>query len=45
MVVTEEQLQILLKHGVHMLDGEAVIIGDVGFAGVKGSAPVLIIIL
>ena len=28
--------QILLKHGVHMLDGEAVIIGDVGFAGVKG---------
>jgi Icc-related predicted phosphoesterase len=28
--------QILLKHGVHMLDGEAVIIGDVGFAGIKG---------
>ncbi len=28
--------QILLKHGVHMLDGEAVIIGNVGFAGVKG---------
>lgn len=28
--------QILLKHGVHLLDGEAVIIGDVGFAGVKG---------
>jgi Icc-related predicted phosphoesterase len=28
--------QILLKEGVHMLDGEAVVIGDVGFAGVKG---------
>lgn len=28
--------QILLKAGVHMLDGEAVVIGDVGFAGVKG---------
>src|SRR6478672_10392044 len=28
--------QILLKQGVHMLDGEAVILGDVGFAGVKG---------
>lgn len=28
--------QILLKHGVHLLDGEAVIIGNVGFAGVKG---------
>src|SRR6476620_2512721 len=28
--------QILLKTGVHILDGEAVIIGDVGFAGVKG---------
>lgn len=28
--------QILLKEGVHILDGEAVIIGDVGFAGVKG---------
>ncbi|HEU4472295.1 MAG TPA: metallophosphoesterase [Flavisolibacter sp.] len=28
--------QILLKHGVHLLDGEAIIIGDVGFAGIKG---------
>lgn len=28
--------QILLKAGVHMLDGEAVVIGSVGFAGVKG---------
>ncbi len=28
--------QILLKAGVHILDGEAIIIGDVGFAGVKG---------
>ena len=28
--------QILLKAGVHVLDGEAVVIGDVGFAGVKG---------
>jgi len=28
--------QILLKEGVHMLDGEAIIINDVGFAGVKG---------
>lgn len=28
--------QILLKQGVHMLDGESVVINDVGFAGVKG---------
>ena len=28
--------QILLKAGVHMLDGEAVVINDIGFAGVKG---------
>lgn len=28
--------QILLKEGVHVLDGESVIIGNVGFAGVKG---------
>lgn len=28
--------QILLKAGVHILDGEAVTIGNVGFAGVKG---------
>jgi Icc-related predicted phosphoesterase len=28
--------QILLKTGVHILDGEAIIIDDVGFAGVKG---------
>ncbi|MCU7547734.1 metallophosphoesterase [Chitinophagaceae bacterium LB-8] len=28
--------QILLKEGVHMLDGEAVAIKDVGIAGVKG---------
>ncbi len=28
--------QILLKEGVHMLDGEAIKIHDVGFAGVKG---------
>src|SRR5215212_7198570 len=28
--------QILLKGGVHLLDGEAVIIGNIGFAGVKG---------
>ena len=28
--------QILLKQGVHILDGEAVVIGEVGFAGVKG---------
>jgi Icc-related predicted phosphoesterase len=28
--------QILLKEGVHMLDGEAIMIHDVGFAGVKG---------
>ena len=28
--------QILLKQGVHILDGEAVIINGIGFAGVKG---------
>src|SRR6476661_7930944 len=28
--------QILVKQGVHMLDGEAMIIGNVGFAGIKG---------
>jgi Icc-related predicted phosphoesterase len=28
--------QILLKAGVHLLDGEAVILENVGFAGVKG---------
>src|SRR5688572_15439437 len=28
--------QMLQKEGVHMLDGEAVIVKDVGFAGVKG---------
>lgn len=28
--------QILLKQGVHLLDGESVIINNVGFAGVKG---------
>jgi Icc-related predicted phosphoesterase len=28
--------QILLKAGIHMLDGEAVVIAGVGFAGVKG---------
>lgn len=28
--------QILIKEGVHMLDGEAVVINGVGFAGVKG---------
>src|SRR6478672_9293829 len=28
--------QALLKAGVHMLDGEAVVVGDIGFAGVKG---------
>jgi Icc-related predicted phosphoesterase len=28
--------QIMLKAGVHILDGEAVVIGNVGFAGVKG---------
>ena len=28
--------QILLKQGVHILDGEAVVLGSVGFAGVKG---------
>ena len=28
--------QIMLKADVHMLDGEAVVIKDVGFAGVKG---------
>jgi Icc-related predicted phosphoesterase len=28
--------QILLKQGVHVLDGEAVVINNVGFAGVKG---------
>jgi Icc-related predicted phosphoesterase len=28
--------QIMLKEGVHMLDGEAVVVKDVGFAGVKG---------
>ena len=28
--------QILLKAGVHLLDGEAIILGNVGFAGVKG---------
>lgn len=28
--------QILLKEGVHILDGEAVIIKGIGFAGVKG---------
>lgn len=28
--------QILLKEGVHILDGEAVVLGKVGFAGIKG---------
>ena len=28
--------QILQKDNVHILDGEAVVVGDVGFAGVKG---------
>jgi Icc-related predicted phosphoesterase len=28
--------QILLKQGVHVLDGESVVINNVGFAGVKG---------
>jgi len=28
--------QVLLKAGTHLLDGEAVVIGNVGFAGVKG---------
>jgi Icc-related predicted phosphoesterase len=28
--------QIVQKENVHILDGEAVVIGDVGFAGVKG---------
>lgn len=28
--------QTLLKAGVHMLDGEAIVIGNLGFAGVKG---------
>jgi Icc-related predicted phosphoesterase len=28
--------QILLKTGAHILDGEAVVIKDIGFAGVKG---------
>jgi Icc-related predicted phosphoesterase len=28
--------QILQKEGVHMLDGEAIVIHDIGFAGVKG---------
>lgn len=28
--------QIMLKEGVHMLDGESVVINNVGFAGVKG---------
>jgi Icc-related predicted phosphoesterase len=28
--------QILIKQGVHVLDGESVVINDVGFAGVKG---------
>src|SRR5215208_5879808 len=28
--------QVLLKAGVHILDGEAVVISNVGFAGVKG---------
>src|SRR5688500_4827556 len=28
--------QILIKEGVHMLDGEAIVVNGVGFAGVKG---------
>jgi Icc-related predicted phosphoesterase len=28
--------QVLLKAGVHMLDGEAIVINNVGFAGIKG---------
>ena len=28
--------QILLKQGIHILDGESIVINDVGFAGVKG---------
>ncbi len=28
--------QILMKAGVHILDGEAIILGNVGFAGIKG---------
>ncbi|TPE43029.1 metallophosphoesterase family protein [Pontibacter mangrovi] len=28
--------KVLLKQNVHMLDGDSVVIGDVGFAGVKG---------
>ena len=34
--------QIMLKVGVHILDGEAVVIGNVGFAGVKDLAVALI---
>ena len=28
--------QILMKEGIHMLDGEAIVVNNVGFAGVKG---------
>lgn len=28
--------QIMISHNVHILDGESVVIGDIGFAGVKG---------
>lgn len=28
--------QILLKQGIHILDGESIVINDIGFAGVKG---------
>ncbi|WP_266204848.1 metallophosphoesterase family protein [Pontibacter kalidii] len=28
--------KILMKQNVHMLDGDSIVIGDVGFAGVKG---------
>lgn len=34
----DEVRDILLEAGVHMLDGDAVVIHDVGFAGVKGFA-------
>lgn len=32
----EELMRVLREHGVYVLDGQATVIGDVGFAGTKG---------
>ncbi|HEX7119530.1 MAG TPA: metallophosphoesterase [Longimicrobiales bacterium] len=36
--ITDELMTMLAERGVHVLDGESVVIDDIGFAGVKGFA-------